>query len=80
MKQAVSALRDGTALPDISALTGALQQLMQQDIDAALLALMLTVPSRQEIWDQDFPQLDPTLLWQAMNGWWAALPKPVSTI
>ena len=65
MKQAVSALRDGTALPDISALTGALQQLMQQDIDAALLALMLTVPSEQEIWDQDFPQLDPTLLWQA---------------
>ena len=65
MKQAVSALRDGTALPDISALTDALQQLMQQDIDAALLALMLTVPSEQEIWDQDFPQLDPTLLWQA---------------
>ena len=65
MKQAVSALRDGTALPDISALTSALQQLMQQDIDAALLALMLTVPSEQEIWDQDFPQLDPTLLWQA---------------
>ena len=65
MKQTVSALRDGTALPDISALTGALQQLMQQDIDAALLALMLTVPSEQEIWDQDFPQLDPTLLWQA---------------
>ena len=65
MKQAVSALRNGTALPDISALTSALQQLMQQDIDAALLALMLTVPSEQEIWDQDFPQLDPTLLWQA---------------
>ena len=65
MKQAVSALRDGTVLPDISALTDALQQLMQQDIDAALLALMLTVPSEQEIWDQDFPQLDPTLLWQA---------------
>lgn len=65
MKQAVSALCDGTALPDISALTDALQQLMQQDIDAALLALMLTVPSEQEIWDQDFPQLDPTLLWQA---------------
>ena len=65
MKQAVSALRDSTALPDISALTDALQQLMQQDIDAALLALMLTVPSEQEIWDQDFPQLDPTLLWQA---------------
>ena len=65
MKQAVSALRDGTALPNISALTDALQQLMQQDIDAALLALMLTVPSEQEIWDQDFPQLDPTLLWQA---------------
>ena len=65
MKQAVSALRDGAALPDISALTSALQQLMQQDIDAAFLALMLTVPSEQEIWDQDFPQLDPTLLWQA---------------
>ena len=65
MKQAVHALRDGSDLPNITALIGALQQLMQQDIDAALLALMLTVPSEQEIWDQDFPQLDPTLLWQA---------------
>ena len=65
MKQAVAALRDGTELPDSCSLTQALQQLMQQDIDAALLALMLTVPSEQEIWDQDFPQLDPTLLWQA---------------
>ncbi|UOO88077.1 aminopeptidase N [Vitreoscilla massiliensis] len=65
MKQAVRALRDGAAMPEISHLTQALQQLMQQDIDAALLALMLTVPSEQEIWDQDFAQLDPTLLWQA---------------
>ena len=65
MKQAVRALRDGLPMPEIAHLTQALQQLMQQDIDAALLALMLTVPSEQEIWDQDFAQIDPTLLWQA---------------
>lgn len=65
MKQAVHSSRDGVVLPDVSALTKPLQLLMNQNIDPALLALMLTIPSEQEIWDQEFPQLDPTLLWQA---------------
>ena len=65
MKLAVCALRDGTAMPDIQNLLGSIRTLLQQPIDQALLALMLTLPSEQEIWDQDFVQLDPTLLWQA---------------
>lgn len=65
MKQTVRALRDAQEMPNIDGLIQALSQLMQQKIDPALLALMLTIPSEQEIWDQDFEHLNPVLLWQA---------------